>query len=348
MDTRQFEERKREHIRLALDPANQADGQNGLDRFQLDHDSLPELDFSEVSLQDFSLGRPISTPFYVAGMTAGHPDAPKLNRELALACATRGWGMGVGSQRRDIEGLPGGSLDQWKLIRDEAPGIELFANIGLAQLIGVPVEAVRELVENLGGRALAVHLNPLQEVMQPEGTPTYKGGIQAIRRLVEQMDVPVLLKETGCGFSRATLTRLKDIRISAIDVSGLGGTHWGRIEGARATGIRQEAARTFGNWGVSTLDSVVNTRAVLPSVEAWASGGVRTGLDAAKLIALGARRVGFARPALEAALEGPESLRTWMELREFELKVALFCTGCRTPEELRRRYDGARERFIRI
>lgn len=359
MDIAQFEGRKKEHIQLALDPAHQAFHSSGLDSIRLIHEALPDLDLEDVRLEASCLGRSARTPFYVAGMTAGHADAARLNRTLALACQKRGWAMGVGSQRRELESHPGGSLgdchDNWKALRQEAPDLVLFANLGIAQIIHARVTDIRDLVRSLNAQALAVHLNALQEAMQPEGTPQFRGAMNALERVIGELaafEIPVLLKETGCGFSRSTLERVLKLPLAAVDVSGLGGTHWGRIEGARAApeSLQAKAAVTFANWGVPTADSVREARAVLGSsgrVEAgrarhadpeiWASGGVRSGLDAAKLIALGADRIGYAKPALEAALAGPEALDRWMELQEFELKVALFCTGSRTPQALRER-----------
>lgn len=343
MDTEQFEERKRDHIRHSLNPAHQASGLSGLERVHLIHEALPEIDFSDIRIDAECLGQRIKTPFYVAGMTAGHSDAPQLNRTLALACAERGWAMGVGSQRRELEMGEGGTLDSWRKLRDEVPSLMVFANLGLSQVIGAPVSAIRRVVDSVQATALAIHVNALQEAMQPEGTPNFRGGIEALRRVCEELDLPVILKETGCGFSAGTLSRLSSIRLAAIDVSGLGGTHWGRIEGARASAQGQRgviyaaAAETFASWGESTVDSVLAAKQALPRTEIWASGGVRSGLDAAKLIALGAHRVGYAKPALEAALKGAEELRCWMELQEYEFKVALFCTGSSTPSELRQR-----------
>ncbi|MGZ3712354.1 MAG: alpha-hydroxy-acid oxidizing protein, partial [Bdellovibrionota bacterium] len=176
--------------------------------------------------------------------------------------------------------------------------------------------------------------------LQPEGTPNFKGGLKALEKLCKSSQVPVILKETGCGFSSATLTRLKGIGLSVIDLSGYGGTHWGRIEGGRApeASAQRQAAHTFAGWGESTVDSLHNAmRQKIPAkLEIWASGGIRSGLEAAKAIALGARKVGFAKPALEKALLGEAELEAWMKAMEFELKIALFCTGSRTPEELRK------------
>lgn len=250
--------------------------------------------------------------------------------------------MGVGSQRRDLEGKSGLNelKDEWKSLRKDVPSLVLFANIGISQIISAPIAQLRRLVDELEAQALAVHANALQEVLQPEGTPRFQGCLEALKRVCSEIGVPVILKETGCGFSRSTLTRLASVGIAAIDVSGLGGTHWGRIEGSRAAQseagwVQAQAARTYANWGEPTADSVLAARQGLSGVEIWASGGVRSGLDAAKLIALGADRIGYAQPALQAAIEGPEQLRKWMELQEYELRVALFCTGSASPKALR-------------
>jgi isopentenyl-diphosphate delta-isomerase len=339
MDLELFESRKRDHIRHALDSVNQATGQSGLDQIVLVHEALPEINFADVSLKSQWFGKQTATPFYIAAMTAGHRDAIALNRSWAIAASERGWAMGVGSQRRELEGSS--SLDQWKDLRKEVPNLTLFSNIGISQLIGADLEKIFGLVESLQAQAIGVHLNALQEAIQPEGTPFFKGALKAIEKIcraAQDAKIPVMIKETGCGFSRATLSRLANLGVSAVDISGLGGTHWGRIEGSRTdkTSKYHLASQTFGNWGVPTAQAVTHAKAVLPkSCEIWASGGVRSGLDAAKLIALGAHHVGYAKPALEAALLGDKSLQEWMELQEFELKVALFCTGSATVQALR-------------
>jgi isopentenyl-diphosphate delta-isomerase len=335
----QFEERKRDHIRFSLDSATQSTGWSGLDRVRLRHEALPELDFADLSLAAPCVGKTLPTPFYISGMTAGHGEAPRLNRVLARAAESKGWAMGVGSQRRDLENP--NSIDDWARFRTEFPKLALFGNLGLAQVITSPIGEIQKLVDAIEATGLAVHLNAMQEAIQPEGTPQFAGGLKALEKLCKTLSVPVVLKETGCGFSKKTLGRLAQTGLAAIDLSGLGGTHWGRIEGMRAAGgsLQARAAVTFAHWGESTVESVVAGREVLPGMELWASGGVRSGLDAAKLIALGAHRVGYAQPALKAAMESEAALLAWMEQMEFELKVALFCTGCRTPSELREGKD---------
>lgn len=339
MDIQQFEGRKRDHLRKALDASNQASGMSGLDSIRLVHEALPELDFQDVRLDCSCLQRPARTPFYVSAMTAGHGDAFAVNYALARGCWERGWAMGVGSQRRELEDPSGPAVDDWKRIREEFPELPLFANIGLSQLITSPTESVGRLVAAISANALVVHANALQEALQPEGTPKFRGGLDAFARICSEVGVPVVLKETGCGFSKATLKRLRETGLAAIDVSGLGGTHWGRVEGARAPdgSLHSEAAATFASWGEPTAEVVENARKVHPELEIWASGGVRTGLDAAKLLALGADRVGYAQPALQAVLDGPERLASWMQLQEYELRVAMFCTGASSLRELRKR-----------
>ncbi|MEK6705829.1 MAG: type 2 isopentenyl-diphosphate Delta-isomerase [Bdellovibrionota bacterium] len=344
MDIMQFEGRKREHIKHALDPANQATGLSGLDRIRLVHEALPDFDFDETSLESICLGHACVTPFYIAGMTAGCSDAPRINMVIARACLERGWAMGVGSQRRDLEEAvsSGDWLKQWRDFRDQVPQLTIFANIGLTQLVDVDEKRLFKLVDALSAQALVIHVNSLQEALQPEGTPYFHGAFETLSRICRGMSgfgVPVVLKETGCGFSLRTLQRVAELNLAAVDISGLGGTHWGRIEGARsqAGSLRSRAALTFADWGEPTVDSVLAAKTALSGkrTEIWASGGVRSGLDVAKLIALGSNCAGYAKPALEAALSGQDQLREWMELQEFELKLALFCSGHRTPTDLR-------------
>lgn len=335
MDLQKFEQRKKDHITQSLRDENQATGGARFEDVRLIHEALPEINFDEITLETKRLGRPVSVPFYVCGMTAGHAGANEINEKIASVCERRGWAMGVGSQRRELTEKD--DVDHWSEFKDRFSRLEVYGNIGISQAIVESPETLQKLVDGLGARGLFIHLNALQEVIQPEGTPQFKGGVAAIERLSETLSVPVLLKETGCGFSIDTLNRLAQVNVAAIDVSGYGGTHWGRIEGARAQekSFSATAAQTFRGWGVSTLDSVMNAVKSQGKWEIWASGGVRNGLDAAKLIALGADQVGFAQPVLRAVMESEAALEHWMEQVEKELKVALFCTGCDTLESLR-------------
>lgn len=330
----QFESRKADHIRLSLSEKNQAIGESGLSCIQLIHEALPDLNFDQVSIQTKSLKQKIPTPFLISSMTAGHEHSRSLNLLMAKAAEARGWRMGVGSQRRELRD-PNASRE-WREIRKQAPKAILFGNVGLAQLISTQVTEIERLVDNLEASAMIVHLNALQECLQPEGTPQFKGGLKAIERLCRQLSVPVIVKETGCGISGATIKRLRSSGIAAVDISGLGGTHWGRIEGDRSADgqIQRAAAATLANWGIATVDSVLAAAKLKPKFEIWASGGVRSGLDAAKLLCLGAKAVGFAQPILASALRGEEDLHRTMETFEFELRTVLFCTGCKNIGEL--------------
>lgn len=332
--TSQFEGRKKDHINLSLDPMTEAKGLTGLDRVELVHEAFPELDFSDVSIAQSALGMNLSSPMFVSSMTAGHPGSSNVNEVLAVVCEKRNWAMGVGSQRREL--FDSEAKLEWKRIRKLAPKVNLLGNIGISQLITLNIKDIQGLVENLEAKALFVHTNPLQECFQPEGTPHFAGGLKALEKLCRELPIPVVVKEVGCGFSEKTLHRLKNMGVSAVDVSGKGGTHWGRIEGYRSQPGEKlfEAAQSFKNWGVGTVESLLNAVRISPDYQIWASGGVRSGLDAARLVAMGANMVGFARPILEGALKGHEALEKRMELLEFEFRVALFCTGSKTITEL--------------
>lgn len=346
MDVVGFEKRKIDHIELSMKPENQAIGFSGFDRVELEHEALPDLDFSEITLETSILGKKLKTPLYINSMTAGHKDAFALNAMMAEVCEARGWMMGVGSQRRQLE--DSSKSTEWNALRKRAPKAFVIGNIGIAQAIKAKPEDIQKLVESINAQALFIHLNALQECMQPEGTPEFKGGLKAIKKLTSKIKVPVVIKETGCGFSVKTLKSLKNTGIAAVDISGLGGTHWGRIEGARAAknSTQSVASKTFENWGIGTIQSMVNALEISGEIsgdisktktfEVWASGGVRTGLDAAKLLAMGAEAVGFAKPAMEEALKGKAALNDWMARVEYELKTAMFCTGSVNIKKLKK------------
>lgn len=330
----QFEQRKQDHIRLALKGENEALGHSGLDRVQLIHEAIPELDFSDVTIGTDIFGHSVAAPLLISSMTAGHFDAININLVLAEACAARNWIMGVGSQRRQL--FDSEARNEWQTIRRQAKNAKLLGNIGLAQLIQTDSKEIQALADSLEAIAMIVHTNPLQECFQPEGTPHFKNAYASLERCCRELTIPVIIKETGCGFSAKTLQRLTNTGVAAVDVSGFGGTHWGRIEGQRAESdlVRANAAISFKNWGISTIDSLLTARAAKLNYAIWASGGIRSGLDAAKCFALGAQVVGIAKPMLEAALQGFEQLMLTMETYEFELKTALFCTGNATLQAL--------------
>ena len=338
-----FSDRKRAHLAISLTDEVQGIELSEWHRVRLEHHPLPEFSFSEVDLSTAFLTAQTSTPYFISAMTAGHSGANAINLALAKACARRGWIFGVGSQRRELEEAKTFS-ESWEKLRKDTPGLKVIGNLGAAQAVLSKPENMKRLLSALQPDVFALHLNALQEVIQPEGTPDFRG----IHDFIGKWDrhfpaMPLMLKETGCGFSRRSFQELKAFKhLFAIDVSGAGGTHWGRLEGIRAKAQKKNSAsllsKTFKDWGISTVQSVVNGIDVLGEksrTEIWGSGGVSDGLQAAKLIALGAHRVGFAKGALAALQKGTKELEVWMELKEFELKTALFCMGYRTVSDLR-------------
>lgn len=334
-DYNQFEQRKRDHIELALMPVNQSIELNPFDHFNLIHEALPDINFEDISIESTRLHQKVSKPFIVSSMTAGHANAVNINRRLIEACNQTGWAMGVGSQRREL--TDHSAAFEWKSLRHDFPDVTLFSNLGIAQIINTPVSTIQRITDSLQASGLIIHCNPLQECIQPEGTTQFKGCWDALEKLVKQSSLPIIIKETGCGFSKKTLLRLNEAGVAAVDMSGLGGTHWGRIEGHRAIHdpIRHQAATTFRNWGINTIQSLLHAASIHPNFEIWGSGGVRQGLDAAKLFALGATTVGFAKPMLEAALLSTDHIISKMSAIEYELKTAMFCTGSQVLTDLK-------------
>ena len=323
-----FEKRKEEHFSLSLKDRAESPVSGGLDRVQLIHCALPELDFPDISLSRTFFGRCQKTPFFACSMTGGWGESKKFNLQLAEACEKRSWMMGVGSQRGQLTDPSKGK--EWRDIRQACPDLILLGNLGLSQVISTPVREVEKLVESLGAQAMIVHTNPLQEALQKEGVPHFKGGLAALKKLSRALSVPVILKETGCGFSEQTLNRLEGAGLFAVDVGGLGGTHWGRIEGERLSegDFRQGIGETFSRWGVKMRDTLLYSGKRKRDFKIWAGGGFRSGLDGAKALALGAEAVGFGRPLLQALSRGGgEELERVMARWEYELKVCLFCTG---------------------
>lgn len=340
--TSQFVKRKKDHINLSLDKLSQASGKNGADRICLIHEALPEINFEDIDLNIKSLGYSLKSPFFISSMTAGHDESLSLNTLLAQSCEKYNWWFGVGSQRRQLFDVKADV--EWERVRQSAPSVSIMGNIGISQLIQTPTKDIQKLCDKMQAVAMIVHLNPLQECLQKEGTPQFKGGLKAIEKLCKDLDRPVVVKETGCGMSASTMKSLDQAGVSAIDVSGFGGTHWGRVEHMRADfcepdknneTIKKEVGASFYDWGIPTLESLLQAREAKLSCEIWASGGVRSGVEAYKFLALGACRVGLAQPILQAAFAGQKALSTKIEALEYELKVAMFCTGIESLKNLK-------------
>jgi isopentenyl-diphosphate Delta-isomerase len=335
--------RKAEHVGLAAGSDVQARESPGWEDVRLVHDSLPELSHDAIDLRTELLGRALRAPLVIAGMTGGHEAAPAINAALARAAERHGLAMGVGSQRAAL--VDPTLSGTYSVAREQAPSALLIANIGAAQLVpqgdepGIGVEGAREAVEMISADALAVHLNFLEESVQPEGNRNAHGCLEAIASLSDALDVPVLAKETGGGLSRSTALRLRDAGVAALDVGGSGGTSFAAVESRRAAARDDDRAAHLGellrDWGLPTAVAVVGAGA--SGLRVVATGGVRSGLDAAKALALGASAVGVGLPLLRCALEGQDAVDAWIERFLEELRTVLFLTGARTPDELRSR-----------
>jgi isopentenyl-diphosphate delta-isomerase len=333
--------RKAEHLRVTASGDVSTRVSAGWADIHLVHEALPEVDLEAVDLSVEFLGRRLAAPLAISAMTGGHATAHDLNAVLARAAERHGLVMGVGSQRAALRSPE--LAYTYAIVRQEAPSAFLIANIGAPQLIEQPsgpalgpAEA-RAAVTMIGADALAVHLNFLEESVQPEGDRRAAGCAAALKTLVSGLGVPVIAKETGAGLSRATAVRLRDLGVAALDVGGVGGTSFAAIEGLRAEAQGDERGRRLGellrDWGVPTAVAVVG--AVESGLPVVATGGVRSGLDAAKALALGATLVGVARPLLQAALQGDAAVDAWIGQFLHELRTVLFLTGSRSVAKLR-------------
>ncbi len=338
-----IEARKGDHLRLAAEGDVDASAGARWSDVHLVHEALPEIDLCEVQLETAFLGHQLKAPLLIAGMTGGHRTAHEVNAVLARAAERYGVAMGVGSQRAALRRSD--LAYTYAVVRDNAPQAFLIANIGAPQLIAqegaeaLSADDVQQAVAMIRADALAVHLNYLQESVQPEGERRARGVAMAITGLVQQVRVPVVAKETGAGMTRETALRLRDLGVKALDVGGVGGTSFAAVEGLRAEAQGDAQSQRLGvllrDWGVPTPVAIVGACAAgLPVI---ATGGIRSGLDAARALALGASLVGVARPLLQAALEGDQAVQEFIEQFLAELRSVLFLTGSVSVAALRER-----------
>jgi isopentenyl-diphosphate delta-isomerase len=330
--------RKIDHIRLAIEKPVESETDPGFKDVRLIHVGLPEMDLNDVDMSTTFLGRRLKAPLIIEPITGGVSEAAEINRNLAEAAEEAEVAIGVGSQRAALEDED--VAETYTVVREVASSVPVLANIGCPQLLSDEAEEhVKKVVDMLKADALMIHLNPLQEAIQPEGETCFRGVLRRMAEIVKTLPVPVIVKETGSGISREVAGSLKSIGVSIIDVAGLGGTNWAAVEHYRALEARnlQKArlGQSFRDWGIPTVASLLEVLSI-PGIQVIASGGVRTGIDVAKAIALGAELAGLARPLLKPAVESGEAVKKALMTVVEELKVSMFLTGSPNIKTLKR------------
>lgn len=327
--------RKADHIRINLEEDVRSRLTTGLERYRFIHQALPELDLEEVDTGVTVFGKRLRAPLLISSMTGGTTEAGVINRRLALAAQETGIAMAVGSQRAALEHPELASTFQ---VRRYAPDILLFANLGAVQLnYGYTVDHCRRAVEMIEADAFILHLNPLQEAVQPEGDTRFSGLVRKIEAVCRALPVPVVVKEVGWGISERAARMLAEAGVAAIDVAGAGGTSWSQVEMHRAVNnFQARLAAAFVDWGIPTAESIRFVRQAAPEVLVFASGGLRNGVDVAKAIALGATLTGMAGALLQAAAQSTETTVETLRLIQRQLQVTMFAVGARDITALQR------------
>ncbi len=329
------ERRKADHLRIALEEnVGFPNVTTGLERFRLVHQALPEIALDDVDCSTGFLGKHLRYPLLISSMTGGTAQAERVNLALAEAAQATGVAMGLGSQRAAVEN---DVLEVTYQVRKVAPDILLLANLGAVQLnYGYGVDEARRAIEMAGADAIILHLNPLQEALQLDGNWNWAGVLGKIEALCRDLDAPVLVKEVGWGISAKVARWLADAGVAAVDVAGAGGTSWSAVEHFRAPDEHwSRLASDFADWGIPTADALIQVRAAVPELPIIASGGIRTGIDVAKALALGADLAGMASPFLKAAVESSRAVVEEIELLAQELRIACFVSGAADVGQLR-------------
>lgn len=320
--SKKTEKRKQEHVEHVLESNIQYSRSAGFERIEFVHNALPEVNFDKINLGVSFLKKKLKLPLIIEAMTGGFKGAKKINESLAKAAEHYGIAFGLGSQRAMLEN----KKDDSYYVRKVAPTIPIIGNIGAVQLKKYGLKEIKWLVSEIEADALAIHLNPLQEVIQPEGNKDFSGLLSRIEEVCKGLDVPVIVKETGAGIDRRVALKLREVGVKYLDVAGAGGSSWSKVEY-----LRGESVPGFEEWGISTVDSILECKGVLPLI---GSGGIRNGIDCAKAIALGAEVVGAAYPFLRALKKG--KLNSLIEEWTMQLRACAFLTGSKNIEELRK------------
>jgi isopentenyl-diphosphate delta-isomerase len=325
--------RKDDHIRINLNEQVQSGRTTGLERYYFPHQALPELDLEDIRLDLTLFGKELAAPLFISSMTGGTRQAEQINRNLATAAQETGIPMGVGSLRAALEDP---ELVPSFQVRKIAPDILLFANLGAVQLnYGMTPAQCQDAVDMIEADALVLHLNALQEAVMPDGDTRFSGLLAKIEAVCSSISVPVIAKEVGWGISQQAAQQLLQAGISAIDVAGAGGTSWTEVEMHRAESEQQrQVAAAFINWGIPTAESIQIVRQAAPGLPILASGGIRSGVDIAKSIALGAALGGMAGPFLKAAAKSAEAVVLEIQRVTQEIQISMFAAGAKDLQSL--------------
>ena len=329
--------RKKDHVLLTVNRDVTFRGKNtGFDDWEFIHNALPEINFSDISTETVFLSKRISFPFMISCMTGGYADAKRINKTLAEVCEEHSVAMGVGSQRQALEDTTYHS--SFSVAREAAPTIPIIGNIGAAEVAKLTdASPVQRLVDLVRADAFAVHLNPLQEFLQPEGNANFRGVLRGIEMLVRGLSVPVIVKEIGAGISKDVAQRLISVGVAIIDVAGAGGTSWAGVEILRRKD--RHVNDLFWDWGIPTseaLRQVASLKTSSPGLSLIASGGMTNGLEAAKAFALGADVIAVARPMLKVLMSsGKKGLSDRLDRWIHEFKGTMFLIGAATLKQLR-------------
>jgi isopentenyl-diphosphate delta-isomerase len=326
--------RKDDHLRINLEEDVSSAITSGLEKYHFVHQAIPEIALKDIDLQTEIMGKQIYAPIFISSMTGGSDETLSVNRNLALAANELNIPMGVGSQRAAIE--DSAQADSF-ILRDIAPDIPLFANLGAVQLnYGYGIKECQQAVDMIEADALILHLNPLQEALQPEGNTDFSRLLAKISEVVSKLSVPVIVKEVGWGISSEAAARLSNAGVKYIDIAGSGGTSWSQVEKYRSESrVQAEIAALFRDWGISTAESLHDLLNAKLPISIFASGGLRTGLDAAKCIALGADLCGYAGRIIKAATISADAVIDQLNMIKKELQISMFAAGVPDIKTLR-------------
>ncbi|WP_421694596.1 type 2 isopentenyl-diphosphate Delta-isomerase [Aestuariivirga sp.] len=331
----EIERRKRDHIDIVMAGVARHSAPAGFDAIHFSHNALPEVDYAGVDLSTVFLGKALRLPFLASSMTGGPDVSERINRSIAEAAEQLGFAMGVGSQRISLttDDRSGLGLE----LRRIAPSVPIYGNLGAIQLVnGMGLDEARRAVAQLEADALILHLNPLQEALQPGGDVNWSGVEAAIAHLARHLGVPIIVKEVGAGISADVARRLLSCGVAAIDVAGAGGTSWAAVEGHRAgSPAGQDLGEIFRDWGIPTPRALLDVSTACPGLPLIASGGIRHGLDAAKALRLGATLTAQAAALLPAAMAGTDAVIAHVEAYATALRITCLATGSKDLAALR-------------